>query len=218
MQKVITNDGSITYRNPDVDETYHSHSGALNEALKKYVIPAGIADRNSSVTVLDVCYGLGYNSFVALSFWLEHSSKNINFVSIENDPEIVRLGTELKLPTVLQYSQNFFAQLAAHPGVVCTAPQCSGVMYIEDLQVALPKIDSNSVDMCFFDPFSPKKAPHLWTKDIFVELYRVMRIGGALTTYSCARVARDAMRQAGFTVEDGPVVGRRSPSTIARKI
>ena len=55
MKQVTTNDGSITFLNEDVDETYHSHSGAKEEAVKKYVEPSGFIDfikNNDSVTLL----------------------------------------------------------------------------------------------------------------------------------------------------------------------
>ena len=218
-EQEVTDDGSITYRNPEVDETYHSHSGALNEALKKYVLPSGIDTHKGDITVLDVCYGLGYNSFVALAWWLEHhAEEKIHFICLENDPEIIRLGSELKLSKTLQYPQKFFTEVAAHPGVLTNAPRCSGVLYLDDLRNQIPNLEANSVDMCFFDPFSPKKAPDLWTREIFAHIYRALKPGGTLTTYSCARKARDAMREAGFRVEDGPTVGRRSPSTIAKKL
>jgi tRNA U34 5-methylaminomethyl-2-thiouridine-forming methyltransferase MnmC len=212
-----TADGSITYRSPDVDETYHSHSGALNEALQKYVLPSGIANSTGDVTVLDVCYGLGYNSFVALAWWLEHKEDMIHFICLENDPKIIELGTQVKLAKLLQYPQQFFKEVAAHPGVLTQAPRCSGILHLDDMRKQLPKLESNSVDYCFFDPFSPGKVPELWAKEIFVELFRIMKPGGALTTYSCARLARDGMRHAGFEVLDGPTIGRRSPSTIAKK-
>jgi len=44
-----------------------------------------------------------------------------------------------------------------------------------------------------------------------------MRKGGILTTYSCASIIRKNLREAGFLVKDGPVVGRKAPSTIAIK-
>ena len=39
-----------------------------------------------------------------------------------------------------------------------------------------------------------------------------------LATYSCARIVRDNLKEAGFEVFDGPSVGRRAPSTIAKKL
>ena len=63
-------------------------------------------------------------------------------------------------------------------------------------------------DMVFFDPYSPKRMPELWTPEVFRLLFEQMAAGGVLTTYSCARRVRAAMRQAGFTVQDSSDIGR----------
>ena len=72
-------------------------------------------------------------------------------------------------------------------------------------------------DAVFFDPFSPKANPELWTEKIFTQVYNLMKQGSRLTTYSCSSKVRVNMARTGFQVKDGPVVGRRAPSTIAIK-
>jgi tRNA U34 5-methylaminomethyl-2-thiouridine-forming methyltransferase MnmC len=42
-----------------------------------------------------------------------------------------------------------------------------------------------------------------------------MKKGAMMSTYSCARIVRDNLKNAGFEVKNGPIIGRRSPSTIA---
>jgi tRNA U34 5-methylaminomethyl-2-thiouridine-forming methyltransferase MnmC len=44
-----------------------------------------------------------------------------------------------------------------------------------------------------------------------------MKEGAKLSTYSYARWIRNNLKNAGFEVLDGPILGRRSPSTIALK-
>lgn len=72
-------------------------------------------------------------------------------------------------------------------------------------------------DVVFLDPFSPKVSPHLWSYGFIKNIYDRCSPGCTLTTYSCARMVRDNMRKAGFQVTDGPCVGRRAPSTVAKK-
>ena len=70
LTKVVTGDGSITFHNAEVDEHYHTTTGALEEALEKHVIPSEVvkfAKASSEVVIADVCFGLGYNSIVALT-------------------------------------------------------------------------------------------------------------------------------------------------------
>ena len=66
-----TEDGSIglySYADKDV---YHSKFGALTEAWEKFILPSGI-DKNSNreIKVLDVCYGIGYNTKALMSFFI----------------------------------------------------------------------------------------------------------------------------------------------------
>ena len=57
----------------------------------------------------------------------------------------------------------------------------------------------------------------MWTKEFLTGMFRVLKNTGILATYSCARMVRDNLKAAGFMYDDGPIVGRRGPGTIAFK-
>ena len=44
MKKILTFDNTETFLNEEVGETYHSYTGAVEEALKKYAEPCKIKD------------------------------------------------------------------------------------------------------------------------------------------------------------------------------
>jgi len=202
MKQVLTDDGSMTFYSSKFDECYHSKSGALQEAFEKYVKPCNVKD---GFVILDVCFGLGYNSLAALSI-----AKRLKIVGLENDINILKQKVE-----VPSYLEKDYAKIV----------EASNKLFYKDNEVeikillgdALQTIDSvnEKFDAVFFDPFSPKKCPELWTLDFFKKIKSKMNKGGILATYSCARVVRDNLREAGFEVKDGPCVGRRSPSTVA---
>ena len=54
-KKVVTDDGSITFRSSEYDEHYHSKAGALTEADKKYSEVCDIGSRDD-VDILDICF------------------------------------------------------------------------------------------------------------------------------------------------------------------
>lgn len=61
----FTNDGSVGLFSPEADDIYHSTYGALSEAFEKFIIPSGIEkflENNSEVKILDICFGIGYNT------------------------------------------------------------------------------------------------------------------------------------------------------------
>ena len=72
----FTEDGSIglySYADKDV---FHSKYGALTEAWEKFVIPSGITGEEN-LRVLDVCYGIGYNTKALMSFFINKNIKKL---------------------------------------------------------------------------------------------------------------------------------------------
>lgn len=77
-----TEDGSIglySYADKDV---YHSKFGALTEAWEKFVLPSGIEkllNKKQDINILDICYGIGYNTKALMSFIIDK-----NFSQLKN--------------------------------------------------------------------------------------------------------------------------------------
>ncbi len=70
----FTNDGSVGLFSPDVDDIYHSTYGALTEAYEKFILPSNIKDflkKNNEIKILDICFGIGYNSKSIINFLLD---------------------------------------------------------------------------------------------------------------------------------------------------
>ena len=79
-----TQDGSIgLYSHVDKD-VYHSKFGAVTEAWEKFIIPSGIdklINIKPNIKILDVCYGIGYNTKSLMSYVI---NKNEKFLKKEN--------------------------------------------------------------------------------------------------------------------------------------
>lgn len=70
----FTNDGSVGLFSPEADDIYHSTYGALTEAYEKFILPSNIKDylkKNNEIKILDICYGIGYNSKSFLNFLID---------------------------------------------------------------------------------------------------------------------------------------------------
>ena len=59
-------------------------------------------------------------------------------------------------------------------------------------------------DVIYFDAFSPEVQPGLWTKDIFFKLFKSLKKGGVMTTYSCKGIVKRALKESGFRIEKLP--------------
>ena len=64
-----TQDGSIGLYNKELDEIYHSKFGAKKEAFEKFIEPCFVLDLNKPLMILDICYGIGYNTKTALEYF-----------------------------------------------------------------------------------------------------------------------------------------------------
>lgn len=98
-----TEDGSIGLYSFAEKDVYHSKFGALTEAWEKFILPSGIDKNfNSEIKVLDVCYGIGYNTKALMSFFINKNkiykknilqkifSKFINIASIYTNKNNVK--------------------------------------------------------------------------------------------------------------------------------
>lgn len=96
-----TNDGSLGLFSPKDNDIYHSTYGALSESWQKFLLPARFEEylkSHSEVKVLDICYGIGYNTKTALNIFISqkfndnksikekiHNNKGTNIEAIYTD-------------------------------------------------------------------------------------------------------------------------------------
>ncbi len=215
MKKIITADNTETFLNEVRGETYHSYTGAVEESLKKFVEPCKIRGlaKKGEVKILDVCFGLGYNSAVAVDIALqENSNCKIEIIGLEKDPEIVQKIKEVNPPIkFFKHYKKLVNSSFFKEGDV------EAKLILGDAREEIKNLPDNYFDAIFFDPFSPKTSPEMWQENFFREIKRVMKEKAILATYSCARLGRDNMQKAGLIYDDGPKVSRRGPGTIAFK-
>ena len=216
LVKTITGDNTETFINEDLRESYHSFTGAVEEALKKYAIPCKIKEyaKAGKVTILDVCFGMGYNSALSIDIALEvNPDCEIEVVGLEYDPEIINKIQEVNPPIKFfaSYKRLTPSTLEFKEGKI------SVKIILGDARETCKQLPENYFDAIYFDPFSPKTAPEMWQIPFFKEMHRVMKPKAILATYSCARMARENMAAADLVYDDGPIVGRRGPGTIATK-
>ncbi len=79
----FTADGSVGLYNNDFDDIYHSATGALTEAYEKFIHPVdfGMLLQKDKINVLDICYGIGYNTKSFLNFILKNNCKKLSFTN-----------------------------------------------------------------------------------------------------------------------------------------
>ncbi|MCL2115437.1 MAG: MnmC family methyltransferase [Methanobrevibacter sp.] len=181
------------------------------------------------IAILDICSGLGYNSAAMIEDFLKNinngSGKAVKLsidmveISIETlaagilspspikSHEIVKKAIESKL-----IDENYLALKLEKEDI----PDNVAIsIYCEDARETVKKLEDNSYDGIFLDPYSPAMAPELCTVEFFRQLKRVIKSDGIVATYTLAAGVRYAFVEAGFHIGEGPVFGRIHGGTIA---
>ncbi len=93
---IITDDKSIGLFNEEIGDIYHSQTGALKEAFDKFIIPSHVKSklqRKEIINVLDICYGIGYNTKALLTC---ADNDFINIDCLEFDKKLAALSPFIK--------------------------------------------------------------------------------------------------------------------------
>jgi len=215
----ITADGSFTFFSPEFGEAFHSYHGARQEAQLKFIEPTGLKQKaqHQSLRLLDVCYGLGYNTAAALAtIWEVNPNCRIELVGLELNPVVPQAAIAHQLiDSWLQPIPQILTQLANSYQVQTDRLQAK--LLLGDAREVIQSLVETGfqADAIFLDPFSPPVCPQLWTVEFLGLVAQCLHPSGRLATYSCAAAVRIALMAAGLKIGSMPPVGRRSPSTVA---
>ena len=215
----VTADGSFTFWSDQFEECFHSHYGAYQEAEGKFVEPTQLASfaQQSTLQLIDICYGLGYNSAAALErIWQVNPQCEVELWALELDPTVcVAAIAHQALARWSPQVQHCLTQLAERHQVV--RPELKARLLMGDARQTIQQLGQRhrQAQAIFLDPFSPPRCPQLWTVEFLAQVRRCLHPQGKLATYSCSAAVRSALMAAGLQVGASTPVGRRSPGTIA---
>ena len=223
---VLTDDGSYSINSKEINhkiETLHTSTGAISESFEKFIKPMKF-DYDSDIAVLDICAGLGYNSSAAISDFMEHGSdSNLKIDMVEISPATLACGLLVPSPikehdiTKKAIENELIAQDYATLSMEkCQIPENIEInVYIEDARQTIQKLNDNTYDAIFLDPFSQNMAPELFSLEFFKEFKRVIKEDGIVATYTSSAPIRAAFIEAGFYIGQGPIFGRKQGGTLA---
>ena len=201
LRKVITKDGSISFRSEKFKENFHSIRGAFQEAKNKFINPSIIKRfKNKTLNVLDVCFGVGYNSALLFeNILIELSS--INWYGLEIDKRPLKYGlTEEKFknlwnPDVIEILNHLNLKgFYKNENFDCN-------LIIGDARTEIHKLPKElNFDLIFLDGFSPQKCPELWSYEFLSKLKNIIKYEGYLITYTSSAAVRKSLKNLGFNI------------------
>ncbi|AUP81023.1 tRNA (5-methylaminomethyl-2-thiouridine)(34)-methyltransferase MnmD [Flavivirga eckloniae] len=232
---VITADGSSTIHLPDWNEQYHSKHGAIQEAYHVFIkhglhhfcnpeLLHGaeskyVSGSHKTIAVLEIGFGTGLNAFITL---LEAEKLNIaiDYFGVEGYPVLMDEINQLNYPAELQAREKevYFKQL--HEVSWNEKYAIAKNFSLEKQNRFFSEIkETDMYHIVYFDAFGARVQPELWTESIFLKMYKALKIGGLLVTYSAKGSVRRAMESVGFKVErlPGPP-GKREMLRAVKKV
>jgi len=214
-----TADGSFTFFSPEFGEAFHSHYGAKQEAEYKFVKPLQLRQKapKNHLKLLDICYGLGYNTAAALSaIWEVNPNCRVEVVALESDRRVPRSAIAQGLLNDYPFPIPKYLKILANEFRV-NFDSLNAQLLIGDARESLPRVyESNfRADAICLDPFSPPACPQLWTVEFLGLAAKCLAPDGRLATYSCAAAVRKALLEAGLAIASTEPTGRRTPGTVA---
>lgn len=215
----LTADGSQTFFSEEFGELFHSHHGAKQEAELKFVRPTQLEIKAQSATIdlLDICYGLGYNTAAALTaIWQANSQCHVRWIGLESNVRVPQAAIAQNILHEFPESVRQFLETVAIDLKVKTE-NFDAQLLLGDARQTIQKVRELGflADAIFLDPFSPPSCPQLWTIEFLERAVSCLKPSGYFATYSCAAAVRTALIAAGLHVGSTVPIGRKSPGTIA---
>ena len=216
-KKIIrTNDGSFTFYSINYQESYKTKSvGAYTESLHKFINGSNIVERlkYSDIHLLDICFGTGLNIATTIDKVFENNCKNkLHIVSVELDYSLLNLVNNMQI--LFPYNGYNILRQCLKNGYYKNISLDLHIRNAVDFIVAL----NGKFDVIYFDPFSKKHNPEMWTEDIFSKLYSLLNNNGCLVTYASSKTIKNSFKNVGFNlVEINSIGSRYQPSMRAEK-
>ncbi|QBJ85036.1 peptidase [Chryseobacterium gleum] len=200
-----TNDGSKTLFINELNENYHSHHGALQEAEHVFIKNGLNLINDCEINILELGFGTGLNVLVTINEYLKTDKNHvINYFSLEkypiNESEVKDLAydelfdnPELKNIYQKIHLSDWEKSVEIISGFNLKKIECD---FFDLKDIDLPEIN-----LVYFDCFGARVQPDLWEKPLFELVADKMAINGLLTTYSSKGSVRRILQELNFQVK-----------------
>lgn len=203
LEIITTSDGSHTLRNVQLNETYHSVHGAVQESTHVF-ISNGLdffrsTNQRSAVSVLEVGFGTGLNALLTLQYAAANNVA-IDYTTIEAFPLAADVLEKL----------NYGAEDRRDFDAIHRAPWDEAISVTPQFKLLKLKMSlhehslKEACDVIYFDAFAPSVQPDMWTITALRCVTSLLSEGGVFVTYSAKGQLKRDLRELGLVVETLP--------------
>jgi queuine tRNA-ribosyltransferase len=218
---VLTAQGAPAMRDAEAGEVMHPVVGAAVESERLYVAQSRLAERlarpGPPLVLFDVGLGAGSNALAALRAARAAPRTGCGLLVLSFERELGALELAASDAGAAGLGSTA-ADLAALRAVLELGEHAEERVLWRlvrgDAVETLPRV-AEEADLVFWDPYSPRVNPTLWTCAAFRALRARCGADAALFTYSTATSVRTALLLAGFQVGVGDPSGPKQETTAA---
>ena len=220
-----TADGSPTLYLPELDETYHSRHGSVQEARHvfiqhglNFVIEEHKKEESGDSTfqLLEVGFGTGLNALLTLQEAIEHAEIKITYTSYETQPVPKEIWAQLNYIDEPNAAESYVQMMQAPWNEHVALRSNFDILKIDK---AVQELDEeNHYDLIYFDAFGPRAQAEMWDVSVFELLHRALKPNGVLVTYCAMGQFKRDLKSLGFVVECLPGPPGKREMTRAVKV
>jgi len=219
LKIIKTSDGSHTIYNSELNETYHSLHGSINESNTVYIqngLEYYIKKKSrKKINILEVGFGTGLN-FLLTNIFFERRKENIFYHTIEPYP----------LPNEVIEKLNYVSEVGEQYKDIFSLSHnlendkknyiSENLEFLKSETSLENTILTDKYDIIFYDAFAPSKQPSMWKRINLEKIFSHMKNGSVLVTYCSSGQFKRDLKSIGFKVDVLP--GPKGKKEMVRAI
>lgn len=219
LKIITTHDGSHSLLNEQLNETYHSVHGAVQESLHVFIKHGlDFVSKNlnkSTIHILEVGFGTGLNALLTLQR-VDVDNLAIHYTTLEAFP------VEENIWSMLNYAESSDSKAQFEKLHRAEWNEWESILpnfQLRKLHTTLEQVvlEMNHYDLIYFDAFAPNKQPEMWELPMLQKIAGAMKAGGLFVTYCAKGQLKRDLQSLGLTIETltGPPGKREMVRAIA---
>ncbi|MGD9328845.1 MAG: tRNA (5-methylaminomethyl-2-thiouridine)(34)-methyltransferase MnmD [Cyclobacteriaceae bacterium] len=206
MKLLLTNDGSHTLMVEELNETYHSVHGALQESRHVFIKNGFryILGKNPRKPLRIFELGLGTGLNALLTAMESHKlSVQVEYTCIEPYPVPEVIISQLNFHEILDlpFVKDYFGKI--HSVGWDQMNHIHSFFKFRKVQSTIQEfnISAGYFHLVYYDAFAPNKQPEMWQRDVLQKVYGILSKESALVTYCAQGQVKRDLKASGFTVQ-----------------
>lgn len=198
---IKTSDGSTTIYLKELDETYHSRHGAVQEANHVFINQGIKRISKDQIEVLEIGLGTGLNAFLT-AIYAESTKKKIDYFGLEAYPVSIEMANECDY-TSNNEEKEIFDKI--HSVAWEKDESISSFFNLFKSEVKLEDFATNrQFDIVYFDAFGKRAQPEMWDIKMLQNCTKHLKSEGTFVTYSANGQLKRDLKSLGLEVESVP--------------